>query len=974
MVKMILFLSVFFIKYSLAHVNHAPLDKRHDDTAERFIERNLLTNGQFDLAKIDHFITRLENEYEALKSDLYETAIIQNIEINLESLEEARDNALRELNFEKNNLLYAFKKFLQPLMYEIRDLVVQGESRHIIDGKLDKFIELYHVYFIPEKPRYIFQKDIPPKVILSHLRGYHFKKDDLKKVEANNLVAGRWTHEINHCLGNAISSNTILTEENLRELRNCNFDLSLLEPVDNPFIKDLSPEEKEKRKTDFLHLFPAGDEEFFFEFIIYSGAGSPKFVGSFFKDINGERKKVTFKVKIGPEVHNDPAGSMIGKLLGLSQDHSLAYPKMRFYFKEGETIESFTTKWRRMYRNGTRDISQYVVAQSSPEEARQWVEIQDISIEVRDPNIRGLTPFEPWAWDLPNRREHRGILLWYAFIAARDLKTGNQKVKLIESENGYNLEYSTQDIGKSFGDQLDIRHPIQSIFGGGNNGVNYYRPSFMSWNDEHVHLYWHDLGVNRIKFGTTTYDDLRWMARKIAKLTYEDFKYSFTIAGYPAPLVELLLVKVGHRRDEIIQGFDLEDEFSSWNMPELATFSIPPYIKNGKVVVDGIDGHTEFMATSQQADTSRNIVNAALNNLPLEKVMAGIKVSLGTGLNLSNEQAVIELKDKPLGKLFKFEAIGGNIKFQLRRNIALNTTPFPRGEGEMGRWLVKDTLVVGFNIKADTDNFFERSLPVGIKTNITIYERAYEHIQPVSNWKTALTAPFKLFFHIANSLENTAENLDMGDVFKIQDRVGFDISAHAGINLTQSPFLRFDAAAGIGWSYSRPLYIHRDHVGDVYIFRESRKSFMGALGIYFLGVDLPILEDLPLLGISYTFTSLKNHSEMFKFTKIKQDTGHYSKELQRREIASFFDGGNPILYLKNKVLDIQAQGSIQKLKLDFLLLFHGSKSHNFFKIKTVNEGKERNFYRYHVYSQYFVGDQEIAGPNAGRMKNGILPA
>lgn len=134
-------------------LNHATLAQGHVTVAEDFIIRNFQENGTYDSQKLSEFIDRLEKEYEALKSDIYETAIIEAVDVHIIPIEEARKYALKEIKDEKHELLYVFKNYLLPSAHDIKDLIDNSASLELIEGAVDKFIELYHVYYIPELPR-----------------------------------------------------------------------------------------------------------------------------------------------------------------------------------------------------------------------------------------------------------------------------------------------------------------------------------------------------------------------------------------------------------------------------------------------------------------------------------------------------------------------------------------------------------------------------------------------------------------------------------------------------------------------------------------------------------------------------------------------------------------------------------------------------------------------------------------------------
>src|SRR5690606_18554588 len=104
-------------------------------------------------------------------------------------------------------------------------------------------------------------------------------------------------------------------------------------------------------------------------------------------------------------------------------------------------------------------------------------------------------------------------------------------------------------------------------------------------------LWWGDAIMRSTQFETTTYDDLRWMARRIAQISREDVRWAFEQGGFPKEVVELFVIKIMNRRNEILKAFDLTNEIAEEKIPDIDSFSPNAAVKNGKVVVSGFPGH-----------------------------------------------------------------------------------------------------------------------------------------------------------------------------------------------------------------------------------------------------------------------------------------------------------------------------------------------------------------------------------------------
>ena len=98
-----------------------------------------------------------------------------------------------------------------------------------------------------------------------------------------------------------------------------------------------------------------------------------------------------------------------------------------------------------------------------------------------------------------------------------------------------------------------------------------------------IHLYWNDLTFrNKKRFASSTYSDLKWMARKIASLSESEIHKSLELAGFPKDSLNLYYHKIRNRRNEIVRAFELGSEYETFNVPDLASYSPNENIKKGK--------------------------------------------------------------------------------------------------------------------------------------------------------------------------------------------------------------------------------------------------------------------------------------------------------------------------------------------------------------------------------------------------------
>ena len=134
--------------------------------------------------------------------------------------------------------------------------------------------------------------------------------------------------------------------------------------------------------------------------------------------------------------------------------------------------------------------------------------------------------------------------------------------------------------------------------------VNMFSPTFLTWDDKDVRIWWNDLVFrNGKRFATTTFQDLKWMARKIAAIEEDEIKKALVASRMPDDVVDLYFHKLRLRRNEIVAAFKLEDEFELFAVPDLKTYSPNENIKNGEIVKTFFEGHNEFEVRRNYART-----------------------------------------------------------------------------------------------------------------------------------------------------------------------------------------------------------------------------------------------------------------------------------------------------------------------------------------------------------------------------------
>ena len=90
---------------TIGGVDHAPLSAKHDQTAQEYIDRWLKRGVVYDETKIQAFIERLIKEKQSLAEDLYETRLIEKIELEVTTFKKAVKSAKKKGDVKKSALL-----------------------------------------------------------------------------------------------------------------------------------------------------------------------------------------------------------------------------------------------------------------------------------------------------------------------------------------------------------------------------------------------------------------------------------------------------------------------------------------------------------------------------------------------------------------------------------------------------------------------------------------------------------------------------------------------------------------------------------------------------------------------------------------------------------------------------------------------------------------------------------------------------
>ncbi|WP_409477757.1 hypothetical protein [Pseudobdellovibrio sp. HCB154] len=917
--------------------NHSLLTSQHNQTSERFAAQNLKTNGSFDLAKINQFIERLQIEKKSLANDMYETKIIEKLELEIESHKDAIKSAKKELDTNKSKYIIAYDQYLIPKMTALRDCVGQNRPQFMCEGIMDQFIDGYAGFYLPEAPRNIFHQDLDVLFIGKNFFGYSFKRHE-NKVEAANLkVESENLARTKACLPE-VRANDLLDQVQIAKLKACNVDISIYNPAEESLVRKQTPETLAEAKDRHNDWFPTENDIIYFKKVKFSSAGSPKMEGEF--ERNGE--DVDVKIKMGHETHVEITSSILAKMIGMFQDTSVMRKTLRVHFKGDTDYDAFKAQWKRKYSGLNKELSSFVVDYGRDGHGN-YVTLQDVQLSINDPKFLRIAPYDPAGWDLPNRREHRAQILWFGLVNMIDSKTGNHMLLFEQTPTGLKPRYSMQDVGYSLQFQINPLRPFEMLRSAQSWGVNTFDHTFLDWSADKIHINWADILFNRDRFNTTTYSDLKWMARKIARLSYDDIKYAVKSADFPPEIEDLYIHKITNRRNEIVRAFELTGEFTLYPVVDFKTYSPSKKVKNGDVVVSHFDGYVSY-------ELPRNtllpfILQGAASLVKLEALDKQLKAKVSSDISLAYQS-------ESLGKVLNVKDISGGIGLELNRSVEINNQYVMRGDQSQG-FVVKDRFAVEINVGSSIFTTLKGLFPdqLAVNGNIKVWRREFEFIHFANTWLEGYRSPVKLFKFIPHWKSCIVDCIGRGEVLKISDSYG--ISAGAKVPVGAVAGVPLTLGASVFWQNSKPTYFSRDHFNQLIIYEAENTMFgYSATAGLDAGLDL-ILFNLPFLEFSKTSYFYDHKSALYRFSAPKSVENFSVLEQMRakeeRELLSRYleSGDSDPLVLAKKDLDIKAKGEVKKSAFSFLFLFKKEKATGYSKATVKTSNKEvRNFQRY----------------------------
>ncbi|MEE3329791.1 MAG: hypothetical protein VX246_02885 [Myxococcota bacterium] len=309
-------------------------------------------------------------------------------------------------------------------------------------------------------------------------------------------------------------------------------------------------------------------------------------------EVRANKTRVSFKLKVGGEIHSEPTVNALLATLGFNVD--LTRYVRDFRLDLGDTdLEELRHEWRSYFENHrthlSYDFNDYFV--EGEDEQGRFLIVREGVLEWKPRDIIRVGPWPSGANGNEGRREARALGLFSAWVGNTDLKEAenNKIVVTAPLQSRPKLYHLHHDIGHSLGrlisEQLEAfpwelveRTPTGKVY------LNYH-------------------SVQRTSLRTAiTYADARWMTRQIAQLSRRQIAQAVHIGHWPRAAGALLTEKLIHRRNQLVEAFDLVGAPSPSGPIQMMPVDREITTADGSVV-DGefVDGEFEF-STQQFAN------------------------------------------------------------------------------------------------------------------------------------------------------------------------------------------------------------------------------------------------------------------------------------------------------------------------------------------------------------------------------------
>jgi hypothetical protein len=768
------------------------LESRHDQSLESVRAKYFYTNDQIDPRKLNQLLEFLEQQKHLLSESARLSLKTQLIQRHKYEDQEAQERSLKALD-EKAESLAAVNFAIDYTKDLIAHWSTNTSNRNteLVERVLLFFAATYTIY-----PENIFSGAIERAKNLAE-NFFEFRENDPEAIPASNLQREA----------------QFLSPAELKKLQDEGSDLSKFDPPSSAFWQNNQVESYDPTSEEFLSLkmFPPKglhEPEFFYERM---GTGTIKFKTYWLdhSDLNkkGNPKKKKVTLRAGWESYTAGVVNHLARVVGYPAIPSVFRAKVKLNL--GETsFEEFLADFMAMHgaeMGGPMTHIERIKGENA-------IYIKNVTLEAypEDEDYRRIGPFRMGDNGFRNRREYRAMVLYNALIGLQDQFEHQSRVDAYRDPltKEWMPLFFISDTSSALG------LPTWGIRG----AVNEYLPQFTGRKGDLVRIFWISI-LNSRTWKDTTYDDVKWMARRMARVSSQQIDQILATSGFPTPVKALYANKIKARFNHLIKDFNLDREGFKFHQvlsnEELAQ-KFPEMINNLGLLKEG----------------AQEIEN---NTLPIlghryTPYQAAVVVALNTFQNKLMSMVSDRINDviEPISFDLGNTKGWGDIIYSAKRNVSVN--------GELGpgqkRYLLKDQMTV--------------SIPIGLMhdkltTPLAIYASySFEYTHSVSKMTETFSSRF---FGAMNpfSISSIRRTLAEGERLLLTHNIGFSAGL---VKVKSHDDLKIEAALlGLQWAQVKQVYYSKPGHDLLEVAISSNKSISTTNGI-----DIRLITKLAAMG------------------------------------------------------------------------------------------------------------------------------
>ena len=721
------------------------LDSRHDQEMQNKRDQYFFSNGILDFSKIELLKLKVIKLRSEIMPSIFQHHYNRYINKFHYSEKKAYKSATKKVESKKRILL-----IYDELINGVNDLLIHGPQNDWITLR-DKVEDLLLLLSLIETP---YSKSIYTDYIhlLNMIKRRFYKIPKISKgPHASNLI----------------KDGHFLKSDEVTELFQSGADLSLLNPPNTAFWQDNNIEKFDPEDETFRGrtIFPPKETPFYYKRM---GSGTLKIKADWEEEKNEKIKSHGITLRVGKEVRSGILSGFLIKSLGFHTIPMVFRKRVKLYLLD-TSYDSFLKQWKSSHGFESGSPLSFIEEYNKDE---HYVILKDVSLESlgSEKYYRKIGSFRTGRNGMRNRREYRSFLLMAALISLNDV--GDRQVRIDmarkDKKSPWQPVFFFSDTGYSMGSFL-----IWNNMG----SVNDYRSVMSHKKKKSVRINWAHKGLHKDIWNETNYEDVRWLIRRMIRLSSDQLYKMAIHAGFTAPEARLYQKKIATRINKFSKDFGLAAETRL--LPIMSNKKLhkmyPKYItKKGKITA------------KLKAAYQLNVKPLGNFNNPSDTfILAPLKFVTNKLLGfLDITPSVLKIGETFDIGTFTFEntfILGGS------RSITVNNS----AGKEQGRYLVKDTYTVSIPIGTIAAEVAKLNFRVNAPLSF-YYKYSFDFYQSFEKKEDALKKNFLQTINPfrANSLK---KHLTNGQSLTVHKGLGYSIGViGAGIkdlaDISLTPF------------------------------------------------------------------------------------------------------------------------------------------------------------------------------------------